>query len=84
MWAMFQMIIVSSFELDANKLPFELIATLLTQSLWPLSVYTQKPEVTSHILIVLSLEAENKKSPPGMNSTQDTSWSCPCNVLNTV
>lgn len=81
---MFQIIIVSSLELDANKLPLKLIATLLTQSLCPLSVYKQYPELVSHILIVLSLDDENKKSPPGTNSTQDTSCSCPYRVFYTV
>lgn len=33
------------------------------------------PVATSHILIVLSLEEETTKSPPGMKVTLDTLWS---------
>ena len=44
----------------------------------------QNPELVSHILMVSSLEHDTKKSPPGMNSTEETSCSWPYNVLNTV
>ena len=39
------------------------------------------PVATSHILMVLSLEEEMRKSPDGMNVTEETLWSCPCSVL---
>ena len=35
------------------------------------------PVDTSHILIVLSRDAETMKSPDGMKVTLETLWSCP-------
>lgn len=37
------------------------------------------PVATSHILMVLSLEAETMWSPLGMMATDETLWSCPRN-----
>jgi len=39
------------------------------------------PVATSHILRVLSLEEETRKSPDGMKQSDDTLWSWPCRVL---
>ncbi len=33
------------------------------------------PVATSHILIVLSLDEETRKSPEGINETEETLWS---------
>ena len=49
---MFHIIIVSSLELDAIREPLLFIDTLFTQSVCPLIVYTQYPELVSHIFIV--------------------------------
>lgn len=38
------------------------------------------PVATSHILSVLSLEAETRKSPEGMKQIDETLWSWPSNV----
>lgn len=35
------------------------------------------PVATSHIFMVLSLEADTMWSPLGMMATDDTLWSCP-------
>lgn len=35
------------------------------------------PVATSHILMVLSLEADTMWSPLGMMATEETLWSCP-------
>lgn len=39
------------------------------------------PVATSHILIVLSRDADNTKSPAGTNATDETLWSWPSIVL---
>lgn len=39
------------------------------------------PVATSHILMVLSLELESRKSPEGMKHTEETLWSWPWSVL---
>lgn len=39
------------------------------------------PVATSHILIVLSRDADNTKSPAGKNATDETLWSWPSIVL---
>lgn len=39
------------------------------------------PVATSHILIVLSREAETRWSPEGRKSTDEILWSCPCKVF---
>ena len=44
-------------------------------------LYPTDPVETSHILMVLSLDVETRKSPEGMKATLDTLWSCPCSVL---
>ncbi len=38
------------------------------------------PVATSHIFMVLSLEADTMWSPLGMMATDDTLWSCPEDV----
>lgn len=39
------------------------------------------PVATSHILILLSRDADSTKSPAGTNATDETLWSCPSIVL---
>lgn len=72
---------VWSFEQLAINSPQGLTLAIRTHSLCPVNVLTQYPVATSHILMVLSLEALTTKSPCGTNATELTLWSCPCMVF---
>ena len=72
---------VWSLEQLAMSSPQGLTLAILTHSLWPVSVFTQYPVATSHILMVLSRDALTTKSPCGTNETELTLWSWPCIVL---
>ena len=62
-------------------IPVEFRLIDLTHSLCPLKVFLLNPVFTSHILMLLSLEAEMRKSPLGVNSIEEIVCSCPEKVL---
>ena len=81
----FQITILSSFDADANSLPFALTSILLIQSEWPyVSVCKQKPDIVSQNLIDSSREHESKKSPYGKYASPETSCSWPFKVFVTL
>lgn len=57
---------------------------LPTQSWCSANVFRQNPVPTSQIFIVLSRDAESRKSPDSENYTEDTECSCPISVRTQV